>query len=105
QYPALVHCKSGADRAGFAAALYLLMVEKRPLDEAARQLSLLYGHFPFAKTGILDAFFEAYRREGEAKGLDFMTWIETAYEPEKLQREFKPRILPSFFVDRVLGRE
>jgi protein tyrosine phosphatase (PTP) superfamily phosphohydrolase (DUF442 family) len=105
QYPALVHCKSGADRAGFAAALYLLMVEKRPLDEAARQLSLLYGHFPFAKTGILDAFFEAYRREGEAKGLDFMTWIDTVYDPEKLQREFKPRILPSFFVDRVLGRE
>ena len=105
QYPALVHCKSGADRAGFVAALYLLMVEQRPLDDATRQLSLRYGHFPFAKTGILDEFFEAYRREGEANGLDFMTWAETVYDPEKLQREFKPRFLSSLFVDRVLRRE
>ena len=37
-YPVLVHCKSGADRAGFMAALFLLVHEKRPLDEAMDQL-------------------------------------------------------------------
>ena len=63
-YPVLVHCKSGADRAGFMAALYLLLHENRPLDEAMKQLGLRYGHFRFAKTGILDAFFERYRRDG-----------------------------------------
>ena len=33
--PAMMHCKSGADRAGLMAALYLLIVEKRPAREAA----------------------------------------------------------------------
>jgi Tyrosine phosphatase family len=28
-YPALIHCKSGADRAGFVAAVYLIAVEGR----------------------------------------------------------------------------
>ena len=45
--PALVHCKSGADRAGFFAALYLLIHEGRPLDEAMQQLSLALRPFPF----------------------------------------------------------
>lgn len=103
--PALVHCKSGADRAGFFAALYLLIHEGRPLDEAAAQLSLRYGHFRFAKTGILDAFFEAYRREGEAKGKAFLDWVATDYDPVRLEREFKPGFLSSLLADRIIKRE
>ncbi|MGX5736616.1 tyrosine-protein phosphatase [Bosea thiooxidans] len=103
--PALVHCKSGADRAGFFSALYLLLHEKLPLDEAMRQLSLRYGHFRFAKTGILDAFFEAYRREGEAKGLSFLDWVETVYDPERLEREFKPGLISSLIADQLIRRE
>ena len=56
----ILHCKSGADRAGFVAALYLIVHEGRSVDEALRQLSARYGHFRFSKTGILDAFFERY---------------------------------------------
>jgi protein tyrosine/serine phosphatase len=103
--PALVHCKSGADRAGFFAALYLLVHEKRSLKEATRQLSLRYGHFRFAKTGILDAFFDAYRREGEAKGMAFLDWVATEYDPERLEREFKPGFLSSLLADRIIRRE
>ncbi len=103
--PALVHCKSGADRAGFFAALYLLIHEGRPLDEAIRQLSLRYGHFKFAKTGILDAFFEAYRHEGAAKGTAFLDWVATDYDPERLEREFKPGFLSSLVADRLIRRE
>jgi len=105
QEPALVHCKSGADRAGFFSALYLLIHEKRPLDEATRQLALRYGHFRFAKTGILDAFFDAYRREGDAKGIGFLTWVETIYDPARLEREFKPSLFSSMIADRLLRRE
>ncbi|GJD97176.1 hypothetical protein OCOJLMKI_4404 [Methylobacterium iners] len=105
QYPAVMHCKSGADRAGLAAALYLILHEGRPVAEAMGQLSPRYGHFRFAKTGILDAFFERYRREGEAKGLDFLTWVETAYDPEALQREFRPSFWSELLVDRVMKRE
>lgn len=105
QEPALVHCKSGADRAGFFAALYLLIHERRSLDEAVKQLSLRYGHFRFAKTGILDAFFEAYRREGYAKGIGFLDWVATTYDPDKLEREFKPGFLSSLVADRLIRRE
>jgi uncharacterized protein (TIGR01244 family) len=104
-YPALVHCKSGADRAGFMAALYLLVHEKRPLDEAMAQLSLRYGHFRFAKTGILDAFFERYRDEGVPRGMDFLDWVATTYDPEALERDFKPHSISTFLVDTVLRRE
>ena len=103
--PALVHCKSGADRAGFFSALYLLIHEGRPLDEATGQLSLRYGHFRFAKTGILDAFFDAYRREGADKGIAFLDWVETVYDPERLEREFRPGFFSSLLADRLSRRE
>ena len=104
-YPALIHCKSGADRAGFVAALYLLLHEGRPLEEAARQLHWRFGHFRFAKTGILDAFLERYRTEGEARGMAFVDWVRDVYDPEALEREFRPGLLSSLMADRVLRRE
>lgn len=45
--PILVHCYSGADRSGLAAALYEYLVKKRPADTSAHQLSFWYGHFPW----------------------------------------------------------
>ncbi|WP_336485428.1 tyrosine-protein phosphatase [Methylobacterium nigriterrae] len=105
EYPAVMHCKSGADRAGLAAALYLILHENRPVAEAARQLSARYGHFRFAKTGILDAFFALYLREGEPKGLDFLTWVETDYDAEALRRDFRPGFWSDLVVDRVIRRE
>lgn len=105
QYPALVHCKSGADRAGFVSALYLVVHEGRPANEALRQLSLAYGHFRMAKTGILDAFFERFRDEGEAHGLSFEEWVETRYDPEALARDFKPGLISDILVDKMLRRE
>jgi protein tyrosine/serine phosphatase len=105
EYPAVMHCKSGADRAGLASALYLILHEGRPVAEAARQLSARYGHLRFAKTGILDAFFAKYLAEGEPRGLDFLTWVETAYDPEALKRDFRPGFWSDVVVDRVMRRE
>ncbi len=45
--PALVHCKSGADRTGLASALYALEVQHLPPEIAAGQLSWMYGHWPY----------------------------------------------------------
>jgi protein tyrosine/serine phosphatase len=104
-YPAMVHCKSGADRAGFVAALYVLVHLKRPVHEALRQLSAGYGHFRWSKTGILDRFFELYRDEGEAKGIPFLTWVENNYDPAALQASFKPGFWSNMLVDRILYRE
>jgi hypothetical protein len=87
------------------AVLYLILHEGRPVSEAMGQLSARYGHFRFAKTGILDAFFERYLREGEAQGLDFLTWVETVYDPEALKRDFRPGFWSDLVVDGVIRRE
>ena len=76
-----------------------------PVDEALRQLSLRFGHFRFAKTGILDAFFERYRREGEAKGIPFLDWVERIYDPDALERDFRPSFWSDFVVERIMRRE
>ena len=103
--PVLVHCKSGADRAGFMACLYLLLYEKRPLSEAMGQLSARFGHFRWSKTGILDFFFETYGREGAAKGLDFETWVRDHYDPDSLRRQFHTGFWSTLLVDKILRRE
>ena len=61
RYPALMHCKSGADRAGLMAVLYKLLREEVPYSAAIEQLSGKYLHTRHGKTGMLDAFYEAYR--------------------------------------------
>jgi len=105
EYPAVMHCKSGADRAGFMAALYLIVHEGRSVDEAQRQLHMRYGHFRFSKTGILDAFFDMYRRDGKAKGMPFLTWLETTYDAKALEQEFRPGFWSNILVDRIMRRE
>jgi protein tyrosine/serine phosphatase len=105
QYPALIHCKSGADRAGFVAALYVLVHLGRPASEALEQLHAKYGHFHWSRTGILDLFFERYRDTGEARGIPFLEWVEVHYDPEALQRDFKPGFWSNLLVDKVLHRE
>src|SRR5690242_16551346 len=64
--PALIHCKSGADRAGLAAGLFLLL-NGGSAQEALAQLSWRFGHFRRSRTGILDAFFIRYAMEGEGR--------------------------------------
>ena len=105
EYPAMMHCKSGADRAGLGAALFLILHEGRPVREAAQQLSPRYGHFRFAKTGILDAFFALYLRDGEPRGQDFLDWVANDYDPEALVRDFRTGFFSDFLVDRVMRRE
>ena len=104
-YPVLAHCKSGADRAGLFAALYLLVRENATAERALAELSLRKGHLRFAQTGILDAFLEAYRDQGEAVGLSFLDWVRDRYDPEALTRNFRPQPFASFVVDRLLRRE
>ena len=104
-YPALVHCKSGADRAGLFAALFLILREDATVAVARRELAPRYGHFRHAKTGILDAFLDAYERDGEAKGLRFAAWVEHAYDPEALTRSFRPHLWSTLIADRLIRRE
>ena len=102
--PAMMHCKSGADRAGLMAALFLLIVEKRPVREAALQLAWKYGHVKQAKTGLLDAFFAAYIPY-EDQGMDFFDWVDTIYDPDEVTRNFQAKGWAVRLTDSILRRE
>lgn len=103
QGPALVHCKSGADRAGLAAGIFLLL-HGATTQDALRQLSLRYGHVRQSKTGILDAFFAAYARDGEGRK-PFLDWVREDYDEAALRAGFKAGGVAGFINDRVLARE
>jgi protein tyrosine phosphatase (PTP) superfamily phosphohydrolase (DUF442 family) len=60
--PLLIHCKSGSDRSGLVAALYRFAIAGASAAEADRQLSLVYGHFPYltSRSGAMDDSFWTY---------------------------------------------
>jgi protein tyrosine/serine phosphatase len=103
QAPALLHCKSGADRAGLAAGLFVLF-EGGTAHDALRQLSLRFGHIRQARTGILDAFFLRWQREGEGRK-PFLDWVREDYDEAALRRDFRANGLASFINDWVLVHE
>ncbi|HEY4135187.1 MAG TPA: sulfur transferase domain-containing protein [Alphaproteobacteria bacterium] len=105
EYPAMLHCKSGADRAGLGSALYMHLQEGQPVHEAAKQLHWKYGHFRQAKTGILDFFFDTYGRRNAAAPVELMAWAEGDYDPEALKRDFRTGRWSNLLVEKILRRE
>lgn len=103
--PALLHCKSGADRAGLGSALYLLLVKEAPVEEAQKQLSFRFLHIKYAKTGLLDHFLEDYRKFNAKQPTPFIEWVDHYYDREALGREFMSRGWANAVVDGVLNRE
>lgn len=105
EYPALLHCKSGADRAGLAAVLYLHLHEGVPVDQAKAHLSLRFGHVKQARTGILDYLFERYLTDTAEAPKPFLEWVDDTYDPAALATDFQGARWANTLVDRVLGRE
>jgi protein tyrosine/serine phosphatase len=103
QEPVLMHCKSGADRAGLGAGLFL-MLNGGTTRDALAQLSWRFGHFSRSRTGILDAFFIRYAMEAEGRK-PFLDWVRDDYDEMALRRDFVAGGLSSFINDRVLVRE
>ena len=101
--PALMHCKSGADRAGLAAGLALLF-EGGTSADALSQLSWRFGHFRHGPAGILDAFFRRYAADAEGR-IPFLEWVATEYDETDLQRGFAFNRAAAFLNDRLLRRE
>lgn len=106
EYPALMHCKSGADRAGFMATLYMFMKGGMPLGEAAKKhLSLRYGHLRQAKTGVIDFFFERYLADTREHPMAFADWVRTVYDRKAIEAQFRANWLAGIVIDRLLRRE
>ncbi len=103
--PILMHCKSGADRAGLGAALYLITQQKLPVEQALEQLSFRFLHIKQAKTGLLDLMLETYAQAHQASGIGFIDWLEQEFNPEQLRQHFQVKGWASILVDLMLRRE
>ncbi len=104
-YPALMHCKSGADRAGIMAVLYAHFRLGQPIAEAVQQLSLKYLHVKAGKTGMLDYFFETYLEETRESGKPFEDWVREDYDKARMKASFMSSWWGNMLTERILRRE
>lgn len=106
EYPALMHCKSGADRTGLAGVLYKHFHLGAPIEDALEQLRLRYLHIRQGKTGMIDFFFEDYLRYQAGGGvLSFIDWVDEVYDPADVKARFMSGWLGNALTDRILRRE
>ncbi len=87
--PLLIHCKSGADRTGLAAALYLIDQQLAPVAEAKKQLSFKYLHWKIAEAGVLDALLAAYEADVQDTPMPIREWLLSRYDPEAISAGFR----------------
>ncbi|WP_234417107.1 fused DSP-PTPase phosphatase/NAD kinase-like protein [Loktanella sp. Alg231-35] len=86
--PFLLHCKSGADRTGLVAALYLMIHEGASVAVARKQLSFRYLHIRRSSTGILDHFLDVYAARHAETGIGIIDWIRDEYDRDALTASF-----------------
>ncbi|NJO56007.1 MAG: dual specificity protein phosphatase family protein [Rhodospirillales bacterium] len=105
EYPVLLHCKSGADRAGLMSVLYRHVRQGEPIETAMRELSWRYGHIRQSDTGVLDAFFERYLRDTAERPMPFFDWVEHVYDPDDVKSTFVAKGWANRIVNDLLRRE
>jgi protein tyrosine phosphatase (PTP) superfamily phosphohydrolase (DUF442 family) len=105
EYPALLHCKSGADRAGMAAALYRILHLEHPVEDALKELGWKYGHLKQARTGVQDFFLASYLAYKDHTPISFLAWVDTVYDEKAMKKQFRATGWASLVVDQVLHRE
>ncbi|MBR7621225.1 protein tyrosine phosphatase [Phenylobacterium sp. 20VBR1] len=106
EYPALMHCKSGADRAGIMSVFYMHFRQGKTIREALEQLSLKYLHIKQGKTGVLDYTFERYLAQGEPAGQSFLEWVDSpAYDEAAIKADFRSQMWGRLLTEGVLKRE
>jgi protein tyrosine/serine phosphatase len=106
-YPVLMHCKSGADRAGMMSVLYAHYRLGLPIREAMKnELSFRTLHVRAGKTGVIDYAFELYLKEGEPQGMSLIDWMRRPeYDPKAIKAEFQAGMLGSLLTEKLLRRE
>ena len=105
-YPCLMHCKSGADRAGVMGVLYAHFRLGQPIRQALSQLSGRYGHIRQGATGVIDFAFERYLSEGEPAGQSYVDWVSRPeYDHEALTTQFHAQWWGKLLTDKLLRRE
>ena len=87
--PFLIHCKSGADRSGFASALYLIAHEGATVAEAKRHLSWRYLHMRRGRAGVLGHVLDLYAARLRNGPIGVEEWFATEYDAETAQAGFR----------------
>ena len=106
EYPAMMHCKSGADRAGVMSVLYMHFRQKKPISEAIRQLDVKFGHMRAGLTGVLDYAFERYIHDVEPLGISYEDWVKSPeYDPAAIKHDFKAQWWGTLLTEKILRRE
>jgi protein tyrosine/serine phosphatase len=106
EYPALMHCKSGADRAGIMSVFYRHFRLGEPIEVAMQELSLRYLHVKQGKTGVLDYVFVRYLNEGKPKGQTFIQWVESdLYDPMAMKADFRAKWWGTALTEGIIRRE
>ena len=105
EYPMMLHCKSGADRAGLMSVLYMILKENVPVEQARRQLSLRFGHIRQADTGVLDFVFDSYLAHNRRVPIAFLDWIDAHYDDKAMSKNFKAKTWANLMVNGVMRRE
>ena len=86
--PFVMHCKSGADRAGLAAALYAHVIDGQPLAQARRHLHWRYMHLRSTRTGIVDHILDLYEARAAETTIGFEDWLHTEYDHVAARESF-----------------
>lgn len=106
EYPVLIHCKSGADRAGMMSVLYRHLHLGHPISEAKTELAARYLHFRTGHTGVLDYVFDLYNEKIEPTGVSFLEWVQSdAYDPVAIKKDFHAGWWGTLWADKILRRE
>jgi len=87
--PFVLHCKSGADRAGLVSALWLLDQESATIEQAKAMLSFKYVHLKRTKTGVLDHLLETYEADAP---MPIRQWFATKYDPAAITASFHAKM-------------
>jgi protein tyrosine/serine phosphatase len=106
EYPALMHCKSGSDRAGMMSVLYAHFRLGQPIRQAMGQLSGRYLHVKAGKTGVIDYGFERYLADAEPLGISYIDWVQSdAYDPVALKAQFQAQWWGTLLTEKIVRRE
>lgn len=91
QKPFLVHCKSGADRAGFVSAVYLLDQTGASLEDAMDQMGIRFAHLDFTNTGVLDYVLNVFGARQKFGTVSLREWVRDEYDRDVIYSGFFDR--------------
>jgi len=106
--PILIHCRAGADRTGLATAVYRLMIQGLPPEEAVGSFTPYHGHVPLFGPQHLHEPIDEYAAWLKQSGLAhaperFRAWARNEYradDPSIDPRPIRPGPRASFQADR-----